>query len=601
MKRGGLFRKYAWPIVGIVGVVLAVQAAVQAWIGYRQTVDLVTRAERVEAELAADRLLRFFLRVENAVEELADLWHPGAPSDQGARRQDVHALLRREPAIAAVRYLDAGGRECLHVRRDRPDSTGCKSSLEAEDLPRPASGQHVYGAAYFDVESTPFIDVTHRTRAAAGGLIAALIHLGFIWEVVGEVNVGREGRVYVVDADNRLIAHPDIATVLRRLDVDELVAGVGRSPLAPLGSMSAQVETGLVVLTTAPVERAGWTVVVERPLREALRPLWAMLVPTLVAAVIGLGLALAASVALAQRLVRPILALQRSAQALGRGETVAAVSLKTDDELQSLAASFNTMAAQIQDYTQSLERKVADKTAELAAANQHKSEFLANVSHELRTPLNAVIGFSEALQAELFGALNAKQREYVEDIHGSGLHLLALINDLLDLSKVEAGRMELDSAPFDVPALVDAACSLVRPRAQQAGVRLAVEVAPGVGTWAGDERRVRQILLNLLSNAIKFTRAGGAVTVRAAQTAQMLTLAVQDTGIGIAPEDFALLFEPFRQVRDAQAQRQEGTGLGLALTRRLVELHGGTIEVQSEVGAGSTFTVRLPTRAESGE
>jgi signal transduction histidine kinase len=239
-------------------------------------------------------------------------------------------------------------------------------------------------------------------------------------------------------------------------------------------------------------------------------------------------------------------------------------------------------------------REIQDKSHQLEVANQHKSEFLANMSHELRTPLNAVIGFSEVLIERMFGELNEKQADYLNDIHSSGKHLLSLINDILDLSKIEAGRMELDVETFDVPAALSNAMTLVRERAQRHGIALALEVADGVGELRADERKFKQIMLNLLTNAVKFTPDGGKVNVQARLADGVLEVAVADTGIGIAVEDQAVVFEEFRQVGRHYTNKQEGTGLGLSLTKRFVELHGGTIRVQSEPGKGSTFSFTLP-------
>ena len=242
-------------------------------------------------------------------------------------------------------------------------------------------------------------------------------------------------------------------------------------------------------------------------------------------------------------------------------------------------------------------REIQDKSRQLEVANQHKSEFLANMSHELRTPLNAIIGFSEVLIERMFGELNEKQDDYLKDIHSSGKHLLSLINDILDLSKIEAGRMELDVESFDVPAALDNAMTLVRERAQRHGIALSLQVAPDVGEVRADERKFKQILLNLLTNAVKFTPDGGKVDVRAGLLDGVLQVAVADTGIGIAPEDQAAVFEEFRQVGRHYTNKQEGTGLGLTLTRRFVELHGGALTLQSEPGKGSTFSFTLPSQA----
>jgi len=227
-------------------------------------------------------------------------------------------------------------------------------------------------------------------------------------------------------------------------------------------------------------------------------------------------------------------------------------------------------------------------------ANRHKSEFLANMSHELRTPLNAIIGFSEVLRERMFGEVNEKQLEYLKDIHESGRHLLSLINDILDLSKIEAGRMELEVSRFDLPSALSNAMTLIRERAQRHGIGLNLEVDERLGELSGDERKFKQIMLNLLSNAVKFTPDGGRVEVSARRYDGMIEVSVKDTGVGIAPEDHEAVFEEFRQVGSDYAKKHEGTGLGLTLSRRFVELHGGKIWVKSQLGQGATFTFTLP-------
>jgi signal transduction histidine kinase len=239
------------------------------------------------------------------------------------------------------------------------------------------------------------------------------------------------------------------------------------------------------------------------------------------------------------------------------------------------------------------ELEVANR--ELAAASQHKSEFLANMSHELRTPLNAVIGFSEVLTDRMFGELNEKQDEYLKDIYASGTHLLSLINDILDLSKIEAGRMELEVTDFHLPTSLDNALTLVRERVTRRGIALHTNVDERLGQIQADERKIRQVVLNLLSNAIKFTPEGGRIEVGAVPKDGFVEVSVSDTGVGIAPEDQEAIFEEFRQVGTAD-KKAEGTGLGLTLCRKFIELHRGRIWVQSQVGAGSTFTFTIPVR-----
>jgi GAF domain-containing protein len=241
-------------------------------------------------------------------------------------------------------------------------------------------------------------------------------------------------------------------------------------------------------------------------------------------------------------------------------------------------------------------REIEEKGRQIEAANRHKSEFLANVSHELRTPLNAIIGFSEVLGEKMFGELNEKQAEYTEDILSSGRHLLSLINDILDLAKIEAGRMELELTTFDLPGAIENALILVRERVTRHGIKLEREIDERLGDFVGDERKVKQILLNLLSNAVKFTSEGGQIRVKAALGDSSAIISVTDTGIGIAPGDQETIFEEFRQVGSDYTRKREGTGLGLSLTKKFVEMHGGKIWVDSEPGKGATFTFTLPTR-----
>jgi signal transduction histidine kinase len=303
-------------------------------------------------------------------------------------------------------------------------------------------------------------------------------------------------------------------------------------------------------------------------------------------AVGSIGLALLLGYAISWSLIGPVKRMDASLREIASGDFSKPVAVPNRDELGALAANLNRMNDELgRLYTQ------------LETANRHKSEFLANMSHELRTPLNAVLGFSEILLQQMFGSLNDKQEEYIRDIRESGAHLLSLINDILDLSKIEAGRMELEVKDFDLPQAVSDAMILVRERAMRRELALDVAIDAGVATIRADERKIKQVLLNLLSNAIKFTPEGGRVTVHAAPRNGCVEVSVKDTGIGIAPEDQGVVFEEFRQV-GSSAAKQEGTGLGLALCRKFIELHGGRIWVDSEVGKGSAFTFALPVKTE---
>ena len=302
-------------------------------------------------------------------------------------------------------------------------------------------------------------------------------------------------------------------------------------------------------------------------------------------AVGSIALALALGFVISWSLIGPVQQMDTRLKQIASGDFSGRVEIPNRDELGALAANLNRMSEERGRLYQQLE-----------AASRHKSEFLANMSHELRTPLNAIIGFSEVLLERMFGELNPKQEEYLQDIMSSGRHLLSLINDILDLSKVEAGRMELEPSAFDLPAALENCLTLVRERATRHGVTLDLMVGERLGQIVADERKVRQVVLNLLSNAVKFTPDGGRVAINAVRADGATEISVSDTGIGIGAGDQELIFEEFRQAGGDYTRKREGTGLGLALARKFVELHGGRIWVKSEVGKGSTFTITLPER-----
>jgi signal transduction histidine kinase len=300
-------------------------------------------------------------------------------------------------------------------------------------------------------------------------------------------------------------------------------------------------------------------------------------------AVGSIVLALLLGYLLSRSLVGPITATEARLAAIASGDFSEHVTVGNRDELGALAANLNRMNDEL-----------GRLYAELETASRHKSEFLANMSHELRTPLNAIIGFSDLLGEQMYGPLNDAQQQYVSDVRGAGRHLLALINDILDLSKVEAGRMELSLSDVSIADTLEAGVAMNRPRAARNDIALDMDIEPGIPSIRGDERKIRQVLFNLLSNAIKFTPPGGRISVRAVSADGNVEVAVSDTGPGIALEDQERIFEEFQQAGAAARSSVEGTGLGLTLSRRFIELHGGRLWVTSEPGAGSTFRFTLP-------
>jgi signal transduction histidine kinase len=293
-------------------------------------------------------------------------------------------------------------------------------------------------------------------------------------------------------------------------------------------------------------------------------------------------LALLLGFVLSWSVIGPIQSIDSRLAAIASGDFSGHVDVTNRDELGALAANVNRMNDELQRLYKALE-----------TTSQHKSDFLANMSHELRTPLNAIIGFSQVLREGMVGDVSKKQVEYLDDILSSGNHLLALINDVLDLSKVEAGQVELQVAPFSLQDALERGVSMIREQATTEGVQVTLHKNGGLDVVSGDERRVRQVIFNLLSNAVKFTPEGGQVDVSAARVNGEMRVAVADSGPGIAAEDLDRIFEEFQQT-EAGAQQREGTGLGLALSKRFVEMHGGRIWCESELGKGSTFEFTLP-------
>ena len=345
------------------------------------------------------------------------------------------------------------------------------------------------------------------------------------------------------------------------------------------------------------------------PLEEthaAINRNWALLLAT---AIITVFLAMVLLYVIVRYvIVKPLTHLREVSDEVSRGDTTRRADIQTADEFEDLGLAFNRMLQQLLDSAEEL-RSVNDnldtKVDELAQANMKlfemnrlKGDFLATMSHELRTPLNSILGFSDVLSSS--NLVDAKQRRYVENIQKSGRVLLDMINDTLDLAKIESGRMEVNLTDFDIDGVISAQCDMARPLAEKKNLDLHMEIEPGLPPVHQDMAKIRQILNNLLSNAIKFTPEGGRIDVRAERDNwDRLVLQVVDTGVGIAEEDQVIIFEKFRQSQseiatDAMTREFSGTGLGLSIVKELCKLLGGEIAVESDLGKGSTFTARIP-------
>ena len=615
--RRRLFAKYVALFVAVVCVALISNGIFDVFFYYQEHKGSLIRIQREQAEAASAKISQFVKEIESQLGWTTQLpWSAGSIEQ---RQFDALRLLRQVPAITELAQLDASGKERLRVSRLAMDvvASGTDFSKDAK-FTEAATRKVYYGPVYFRRESEPYMTLAIAGTRRDAGVSVAEVNLKLIWDVVSQIKVGERGHAYVVDAQGRLIAHPDISLVLRNTDMSRLAqVNAARGTSGGEGGASERVQesediAGRKVLTAfAPVAPLGWLVFVELPAAEAYAPLYAALERLALVLLAALGFAVLAGMFLARRMVGPIQALRAGAERIGAGDLSQRIRIRTGDELEALANQFNDMAGRLQESYAGLEQKVEERTREveeksrqLEIASQHKSQFLASMSHELRTPLNAIIGLTEMMvtNASRFGT--EKAAEPLSRVHRAGSHLLGLINQVLDLSKIEAGKLELSPDLVALAPLINEVVDTARPLAEQNNNRLVVKCQESLGSLTVDPMRLRQILLNLLSNACKFTKQGKVTLLvrRVINKGAWIEFAVSDTGIGMTPEQQEKLFQDFTQADSSTARQYGGTGLGLAITRKLARMMSGDVTVTSKAGEGSTFTARLPAGpAASGE
>lgn len=602
--RSPLFRKYVVYFAVLVTTTLLASGLSGMYFSYQENVAALVELQHEKAIGTAYKIEEYLKEIEH---EIGWTTMPQAFPDITVidqRRVDYLKLLRQVPAITEIGYLDANGKEKLRISRLAMDVVGSDEDFSQEPrFTETKTGKSWFGPVYFRKETEPYMTLAVGASRDDTGVTVAEVNLKFIWDVITQIKIGKAGYAYVVDSRGRLVSHPDISRVLQQSDFSQFpqVSAALAGARAP-GQKTQQVAianntTGEPVLVaTAPIASLGWAVLVEQPRTEAFAPLYASMKQTGLLLLAGLLLSLLASLALARRMVTPIQALRSGAAQIGAGNLNHRINVHTGDELETLAEQFNHMAADLQESYSDLEYKVEERTEQLEIASRHKSAFLANMSHELRTPLNAIIGYSEILAEDAGTAGNSKAVADLLKIRGAGRHLLSLIDDVLDLSKIEAGKMGLTPSEFNLRRLVDDTLHFVQPLLARSSNRLETHLAIDDVTMHSDPVRVRQVLFNLLSNACKFTR-GGVITVSARSDAsahpKRILFSVRDTGDGIAANDLEQLFQPFVQAKTL-GRKHDGTGLGLALCRRFCELLGGEIHAVSEYGKGSEFSFWLP-------
>ena len=772
--RSRLFIKYVALLVAVVVLALLANGAFEIWFSYQEHKASLIGIQREQAEGAASKIEQFITEINSQVGWTTQL--PWSDSTLDQRRFDALRLLRQVPAITELAQIDAFGHEQLRVSRLTMDVVGSGIDYSTKpEFTQAVAHKVYYGPVYFRRESEPYMTLSLAGTRRDTGVSIAQVNLKLIWDVVSKIKVGQRGRAYVVDADGRLIAHPDISLVLRNTDMSKL-AQVRSARSAGSGQAVQESEdiSGNRVLTAyAQVTPLGWLVFVETPVAEAYAPLYASIQRTGYVLFGALLLAFIAGMFLARRMVVPIQALRAGAARIGSGDLSQRISIKTGDEVEALADQFNDMAGKLEESYSDLEQRVEDRTHELSQAlqqqtatadvlkiisrstfdlrtvfeilvesiarlcrveqaailrlidgqfhiiaahgsdefkqymqshpiaidrssvsgraalegrtvqvpdvladpeyakhetqrvggfrtvlgvplmregaaigavlltrsevepftqqqidlittfavqaviaianvtlfdeiqdksrqleqaSQHKSQFLANMSHELRTPLNAIIGYSEILQED---AVDLGQDNLVADlkkIESAGRHLLGLINDILDLSKIEAGKMDIYLEDVEIVPLLEEVRSIIVPMAEKNANVLEYRLADNLGSMHTDRTKLKQSLLNLFSNGSKFTQ-NGRLTLdvkRSEIDKPMVSFAVSDTGIGMTEEQLGRLFQAFNQADASTTKKYGGTGLGLAITRNFCQLLGGNVTVTSKPGEGSTFTIVLP-------
>jgi signal transduction histidine kinase/CheY-like chemotaxis protein len=591
---GPFFRKYVALFLGVICVILLSSALLDIWFSYWELRDALVRVQRAEAVTAALRIEQFIDSIEQQLHWSVQL--PWSADALEQRKFDGLRIMQQTPAISELVQIDPSGHERLRVSRRAPTVVDGGADFSADEQFVEAKRKKIhYGPVRFRYDSEPFMAISVAGPRADSGVTIAEVDLQRIWDVVSLIKVGQHGQAYVVDAGGRLVAHPNISLVLEHTDMSRLpqVQAARSSIGAPSQDISDSMNLfGQPVLTAyAPVGRVGWFVFVETPRAEAFSTLYGSLARSGALLLAGLMIAFVCGLVLARRMIAPIHTLRTSAARIGSGDLAHRISIRTGDELESLGAQFNAMAARLQESYATLEHKVEERTHQLEIANLAKSRFLAAASHDLRQPLHAL----GLWVAQLRDPVPPGQRQrLIERIAAAIGEMNDLFNGLLDVSKLDAGILSADVSDFEIAGLLAKIERTFGQTARDKGLSLRVF---RTRAWVRSDRTLlERILLNLVSNAVRYTSHGG-VLVGCRRRGKRLRIEVWDTGPGIPESEQQYIFDEFYQIPDPDRDRRGGLGLGLAIVDRFRRLLDHPIALKSRPGKGSCFSIELPLAA----
>jgi signal transduction histidine kinase len=586
---GRLFRKYVLLLLGVVALALVPSGLLDLWFSYREVGTLLVRLQDEQATAAADKIGQFMREVEGQLAWAIQL--PLADKTDDEWTFDAFRLFRQAPAVTEIAQLDGSGRELYRMSRQAMDVIGSGADHSKDPVFLEAMAKKVYhGPVYFVHESEPHMAVALAGTRRDHGVIIAQVNLKFIWDVVSRIKVGERGVAYVIDANGRLIAHPDISLVLRNIDMSarpQVSAALGRDGSAPQDA-ALDLKGHRVLSAHATVGPLGWLVFAELPAGEAFGPLYRAVIRSGLLLFAGLILAFFVGLFLARRMIVPIRTLSQGAARIGNGDMTQRIDIKTGDELETLGNEFNRMAERLLESYGTLERKVEERTKELEMANLAKSRFLAVASHDLRQPLHALGLFV----AQLRGRAPAQERRRViERIEASLSAMNELFNALLDVSKLDAGVLTPMVSDFPSAQLLKQIETTFGGLAREKGLSLRVV---GSNLWLqSDFILLSRVVSNLVSNAVRYT-SSGRILVGCRRHGTDVRIEVWDSGPGIPADQHHNIFSEFYRLGAPDRDQRGGLGLGLAIVDRLSRLLNHRITVRSTVGKGSCFSVDVP-------